>query len=506
MYQAWYWNFWELLRSAGVDIEREEECSPTEIEGFTSFSSFHELRKGKFPDYSTIAYPYSQEHALANVASGVADPTDMFAAGYASIDLQAEVLNPTIRLENTSLAGYLNSRRYLSKAALDAYEEFVSRVWGIPAYLISAADYRRYAAYCYGSADQDCWLSCRAASDTIVRPLVKTLTAPGRDVKICQTRRVANVICKAGRVTKIQLEQTEFCEHDQTWVKKKKTELTEPQTVEYLILAIPPAALGRLVREGDRKQRIADSLPMLRELARVQSERMPMLHLFFNEKLKNIPREPVTLTGSTLKLSFTDISQTRTDRPFKSMYKQNTVLAVSCSEPFMLPGDKDENARAIRKELEEFLDLDDAKLADCKYRENTDVQLSLNAIGTDTWRPKPHYPEVENLYFAGDFCLNPFGITTVEAAVATGLQAASALVEGRKEGPIKIECAPRLPDYYFLAMRYFWLPAAYAAWAVSKASAAAESEAGKWDVSGPAQPDAESIFRYLLTPGLPERP
>jgi hypothetical protein len=169
MYQAWYVNFWQLLKDAGVKgVKLTEAGTPEELDGFVRFSEFHQLSRrdagvrGKQPAKArirTLVYPYSARYVLQNLASGLAPPADLFAAGYAGLDLQAERMNPTIRLQNTSLTGYLNSRMYMSRAAIAAYETLISTVWGIPAYLISAADYRTYSGYCYGAAEEDSWLT-----------------------------------------------------------------------------------------------------------------------------------------------------------------------------------------------------------------------------------------------------------------------------------------------------------------------------------------------------------
>jgi hypothetical protein len=434
----------------------------------------------------------------------------MFAMGYAGADLQAEATIPTVRLRNMSLTGYLNSRPYMSTAAVDAYETFITTVWGIPAFLISASDYRAYASYCYGAADQAAWLSCGPASETIIGPLETALNAriAGKQAKgsvtILRNTRITAVTCEPGApawVRTITLEETEF--KDGAWIKKKRSE-ERVESVDNLIIAIPPKPLAEVVRSASAapgRKRITDIVPRLRALARVQSERMPMLHLAFNKELEGIPPEPVALLGSQLKLAFTDISQTRDDEAFLKAFPSNTVLAVSCSEPAMLPGDFsggiNEDARAMANELKEYVPFEEADLerSQLRYRENTDVQLSLNAVGTETSRPQAHFDEIENLYFAGDFCENPFGITTVEAAVATGLAAVNELVQRRRglgeKFEIAIPDAPRASD--FLAIRYAWLPFAYAARAVSKASKAGEA-------AEPSDP-GRKLLRYLLTPG-----
>jgi len=434
---------------------------------------------------------------LGNLASGIMDPAEMFTIGYAGVDLQAEAKVPTVRLRNMSLTGYLNSRPYLSEGAIDAYEAFITTVWGIPAYMISARDYAAYSAYCYGAGDEDCWLSEGPARSTIIERIRETLeteTPTKPKVTIEPRTKVAEVICKGppATVSEIVLEKT--VKKGQKWVGRPKTK-PKSAPVENLLLAVPPTSLADLACSGGRGKQIVDFLPHMRKLARVQSERMPMLLLAFKRKLDHIPPEPVALAGSELKLAFTDISQTREDKAFDTIFTaKNTVLAVSCSDPSMLSGHKNEDASAMVKELKEYVPFDRSDLEDKNafYRPNTDAQLSLNVVGTDASRPRAHYAEIENLFFAGDFCQNDFGITTVEAAVATGLEAARAAAKKLRRKAVSIDSPNLLPPSDFLAARYAWMPVAYAAWAASKVSDLAKD--------GPGKPEGH-ILRYLLTPG-----
>jgi hypothetical protein len=53
-------------------------------------------------------------------------------------------------------------------------------------------------------------------------------------------------------------------------------------------------------------------------------------------------------------------------------------------------------------------------------------ELFLNEVGSRDGVPQTTYSDIKNLYFAGENRENPVTIATVEAAVASGLQAAKA--------------------------------------------------------------------------------
>ncbi|HWX96961.1 MAG TPA: FAD-dependent oxidoreductase [Solirubrobacteraceae bacterium] len=493
MYQAWYRNFWQLMEDVKVDRETN----------FKEFHSFHQMRRpDDDPPLATVTDVYSARQVINNLFSGVAPPADALVAGYASLDLLAEQLNPTMFLENMSLTGFLNTRTYMTEPAVEAYEAFVTRVWAIPAYLISAADCHTYLTYCLPEADKGAWLARGPAEDMVIKPLTKALE--DLNVRIVRETRVEEVIRKDNRVVAIKLEGTTFDPRHYAWVG---TNEYRTEAVDDLLLAVPGNTLSKLVRCGNFGERIVDADGRLAELVRLSSQRVPMLHLCFKRKLPQVPTKPmgpVALFNSKLSLAFTDISQVWSTPEFEN----RTILAVSCSEPYALAGPPTEDGYAIMCELHEYLDFDkgerwedpaskDVDWQLTRYHSNSDAQLTLNAIGTDVWRPEAHCPKLANLYFAGDFCQHDFGITTLEAAAATGLQAAREIVKARgRGGEVEVLLPSTLPEEVYLAYRYALLPAAFAAkaWALPGELIHRKPRGG-----------GGSLLRYLLTPGLPAR-
>jgi hypothetical protein len=277
-------------------------------------------------------------------------------------------------------------------------------------------------------------------------------------------------------------------------------------TVDELVLAVPPITLARLVRRGTAGQRIVDADKDLAELSRLRTERVPILHACFKDRLEGVPAQPVGLLGSRLNLAFTDISQTWQEVP---EFRDRTVCAVSCSDTGGLAGaNPTVNGYEILAELAEYLDFDagaaweqspaiDWQLT--RYHENYDAELSLNAVGTDIWRPSASCPGISNLSFAGDFCLGQIGLTTIESAVASGLQAVNAIVWRRGVGSEIEVLRPRtLPPLLYVLFRYAGAP--YVLGAKAWSMGISYSRAGE-----PDRADDESLVRYLLTPGLPPR-
>jgi hypothetical protein len=464
MYLSWYHNFWRLWDDV-TDVDRDE--------AFLQFSSVRQLRRGNFPRFAALTDVYSASRMLRNLFSGVGHPADMFVFVYASIDLLAERLNPTMLLDDVSVTGFLHARPYMTEEAAAACDSFITMVWAIPSYLASAEDYRTYLAYCFADHTPAYWLTRGSALEQVIGPLTAALEHEG--VEIVTSVQVTSVSCTDGRVTEIGLEDVQAGPERCTWVGAGNSRTEE---VDELILAVPPDALLSLVRTGEPGRRIVEAAPKLAEVSRLRTQRIPILHLYFNRKLRHIPAEPVGLFDSRHALAFTDISQTWegvTD------FAGNTVLSVSASDPYGLPGTgPDDDAFAMLLELAEYLDFDPGKKwresSDIdweltRYEPNTDTQLFVNETGTDVWRPRAACKGVSNLYFAGDFCANRIGMTTIESAVTTGLEAARVMVDRRGVGsPVEIAEPESGLDAFYVWLRYAWAPYALAAKAWSTGS------------------------------------
>jgi hypothetical protein len=301
----------------------------------------------------------------------------------------------------------------------------------------------------------------------LIEPLADAVRDRGGNIE-CSTQ-ITHVSQTRGTVTEIGLQATRFDERTHQYVGKGPT---RTETVHDLVLASGAAALSALVRTGDEGHRIIDVAPDLAELARLQTEHIPILALHLKTKLANIPVEPVSMPQARYALSFTDISQVWTNDP---RLGRTTVLCVAASDPEGLPcTSPEDDGFAMIKELGEYLpgfdvgtrwrESDDIDWTKTVYTANGDARLFLNQPGSENWRPSASCDGISNLYFAGDFCMNEIDMATVEAAVMSGLDAAQLLVERRGLGrPVDIVSPSRFPPALFVGLRYALAPQAYAA-------------------------------------------
>jgi hypothetical protein len=482
MYLSWYHNFWRLLEDVTGD-DRSERFR--EVEGVK------QLRRDEFPRFTGLTDTYSPRHLIQNLLSGVGPPADMLVFAYAGIDLLAERLNPTMRLDNVSVTGFLQARPYMTERAAAAVDSFITTVWAIPSYLTSAEDYQSYLAYSMVDHTPHFWLANGSALQQVIGPVTDALEA--HDVEIVREVQVSGVSCTAGNVTEIRLQKAKFDEESDTWMGEGE-EWTEE--IDELVLAVPPDVLLHLMRTGARGTRLVEAEPKLAEVSRLRSQRIPILHLYFKEKLKHIPIEPVGLYDSKFALAFTDISQTWEG---VADFAGRTVLSLSASDPYGLPGTEDphDDAYAMLVELAEFLDFDPgtewgkSSVIDwdlTRFEPNSDAELFVNETGTDVWRPAAAVDTIANVAFAGDFCANRIGMTTIESAVTTGLEAARVIVKRRRFGaPVEIAEPDEGVAAFYVWLRYAAAPYAAAA----KAWSTGSDWAGRLkDLLTPARPPA----------------
>lgn len=467
MYLSWYHNFWRLLG----DVTGEDRD-----DRFRPFTTVKQLRRGEFPRFTAVSDATSAWRMLQDVMSGSASPADMFVFAYGSVDLLAERLNPTMSLDDVSVNGFMNSRPYMTERAAAICDSFITRVWAIRSYLASADDYRSFLEYTLAEPTATYWLASGPARRQVIEPLRAALEAAG--VEIDNSVRVTTVSCSGGRVSEIGLQGGE-----DSWTEE----------VDQLILAVSEDALMSLVRSGEPGHRIVEAAPRLAEVSRLRSIPIPIVHLYFNRRLPRVPAEPVGLFDSRLALAFTDISQSWEG---VDAFAGRTVLSLSASDPYGLPGTgPHDDAHAMLLELAEYLDFDpgagwgessDIDWERTRFEANTDAQLFVNETGTDVWRPGASCDGISNLCFAGDFCANRIGMTTIESAVTTGLEAARVVVDRCGRGaPIEITEPHSGSGAFYVWLRYAWAPYAFGAKAWSTGS------------------DCVGWMRHLLTPSRP---
>jgi hypothetical protein len=467
MFLNWYRNFWCLVDDH-VGGPREQRFM--DLDGITY------LPPGRFPRFTKLTDPYDPRRVLQNIWSGYASPADMFLTGYAAVDIVAEHLQSTALLDEISVTGFFHSRPYMTTAAAAFHDDFLTLVWGLPSSQAAASAYQRFLSFNYRRPTPSLWLLRGPSQALLIDPLRRSLESLGATIELGTE---ATRIVRAGRrVSELQLRST-------TAPRRPRRVDVRDQDV---VLAVPAPELARLVRAGSPGQRLddEDAIPGLAELEQLRTVQLPVLTLWFNHRLPGLPPGPVGLSRSRFALAFTDVSQSwERDATRRGV----TVLSVSASDPGGLPGGDADRQRSngfiMLRELARYLpgmfavgerwgDSPDIDWTRTRYESNDDARLFLNEAGLDNWRPTTTSDAIDNVCFAGDYCVTHVDMATVEAAVTSGVQVAQAIVARRGVGaPVEVLTPRTYGEWRFLALRYWLAPTAFAAKAWSSSVGAA---------------------------------
>ena len=447
MFCEWYHNFWDLVEDLGLSRGEEFETRP--VCGF--------LRAHDFPNYHRFTDAGSFSTFFKNLTSGVLTVPETFIVDYTILDLLSQGDIRRESLENQTLNDFVSDRYYATPAVTDFFNSTVTNVWSIDSYLSSARAYQTYAKYQFRQPTPQCWVLRRDAYEQIITPLLARLDDLGCTVQT--NTDVRGVTVENHRVTSV------------SYVGEGGRSHVHP--VRDLILAAPPASLADIIftkaSDAPPGGSIVSVVPDLANIRRLTSVPLPLLYVTFRHRLHDIPEFYVALLNSKYSLSFVEVKHL-------SERAHTTVLALAASDFNALPVDlenpvtPDGHLRAVdwmaNPALSEaaylmlrefrryvpfrlghsFRDPDsDVDWDNTFFQPNLDQQLFINEVASERYCTAVNYPAIENLYFAGDTCINPIAVATVEAGVYSGLQAASAIARRHRLRPVHMSVPQSYP-------------------------------------------------------------
>jgi predicted NAD/FAD-dependent oxidoreductase len=458
----WYLNFWKIVEG-DLKLRREEAFEPRfSVKLILDPSTNPQRSTGGTPRYVELKNPNSASNILDNLLSGALPPPDMFLVGFTMLDLAAQHFGSSI-LQQQTVNGFLYSRPYATQDCAELHNTILNEIWCTSSSDTSATAYGDFVQHSLGSRGLPfAWLLRDSLEQKLIRPWQQRLE---KDCDIRTSTAVTAV--DVGDDNKITL----------TLGDKTKT------TYANIVLAVPAPELAKLVMSNVPGHGIVDRIPRLSELQRLRTARILVITVFFKEKLPNIPPEHVGMTGSRGYLTFIDISQLWTS--LSDVKEKHTVLILAASDSNAYPATRNEEwAHLMIRELAHYLpavkpgdtwgdptsNIDYAKSFP---QNNYSHQLFLNDMNSEQIIPRPSYPDLlRNVFFAGDFCFNEVNMSTVEAAVLSGLHAARALqikVEGKSD--ITVEPGTVRSPVQYSAAKLALLPLAYGATAWSAVNA-----------------------------------
>jgi hypothetical protein len=486
MFGTHYHNFWTLA-------EQDLGLRRGEGRDFEPRHTFKVLDQNKFPHYLDWLNVGSPAAVWSSLIAGVAPPEELFLAAYSVIDKLTYSDADDDVLDEVSVEGFLRTRPYATDTLSELYKMLIMTIWSVQSHETSMAAYRRFVERWVAEPVPLLWLLTGNLDKKLIDPLREKITRFGGEFKT--STRVLNVSIeqkagrgKPGRVTGLDWARTRRNEKQQKTVNVGgyTPDLTHVDVGrdDAVVLAVPPTALANILAPrhgfGKPQHRVVDLLPCLSQVNRLRGEPIPVLYLGLTRRLENIPKEYVLLRESAYDMTFIDLSQIwHDDRRIKYNGKDRTLLCFAASDYWAFPISDDpvstrtDVINLMRAEMKKYMPIDilddDIDWGETtRFNSNTDRMLFLNRAGGMQWQPRTHYPDdIANLFFAGDVTINPIRMATVEAAVVSGLQAASEiykqLPQGKQDKPIDIQVGDSLPRSSLLALKALLAPWAYAA-------------------------------------------
>ncbi|WP_276299800.1 hydroxysqualene dehydroxylase [Halorussus lipolyticus] len=408
IFPEWYENVWRIVDELGIR------------DNFEGVSDFHQLRDGDHPNYRTFRNLTSARYLFHNLRAGVMSPTDMFLFFYASLDLMSQPYRRRDALDQITINGFLKSRFYGKESVAKRFQDLILKGISVPTYDVSAMTMRNMMRY---------WARNPLPMHSILRTdLQSGLIDPFEE-------RLRELGCDIEKETPV-VELVPGEEGIESVVVETEDDGRVERSAESVVLAVPVEKAVDLVDDD-----LHEAAPELSNLKYLDSRPMAALHVHFDRKLPEIPRDHVNLLGSEYGLSYVDVSQWWNDED-----DDGTVLNLIASDYETLRGLDDETATSeLLDDLRPYLpDFDDDEVRTTYLQPHDDEPLFMNEVGIWKYRPGPT-TSLSNLYLAGDYCRSHADLVSMEGAVTTGLHAANAVrADRRLDRPVNV----RKPDTY----------------------------------------------------------
>lgn len=506
IFADWYHEFWYLL-------EHDLEIPRGDL--FAQSKNIHLARLPRkdapaikaFKDvkYATLATPTNVENVIDNLQSGALSGRDMLLYGYSFLDL-VSIPSETSRsklLNELDVNGHLYSRPYMNNSVADLHDDTLKVIWSVPSEQTSAVAYQKMLRHSmtFPKGAPFAWFLKGPLHDKLMKPIEQRLgVALGRRLKMeCH-------------VTKLDLDA------DDTFaIVHWDDEDGDPQNERYdfVILATPAGVAADLAIGSS----LAKRHPLLARLREAQAARIPVVHLYFNQDFwdahrddfENVPKELIGFrrrgpsredpsrgsTSGNYDISMLNISAVWSEDALKTLNPKALfpnepvlLLAASQAEAIAAPapgsgnpdGGKAQAIEMIRrlKEYYPFIKIgapwDDHSHIDwgrTRIVSNSDHLLFLNTVSSNQWRPnaslrfykRASETHCKNVIFAGDYCMTPVDMATVEAATQSGVLAARALLNEHddSEAALPVQPHPLYTSEALVLAKLLSTPAALAA-------------------------------------------
>jgi uncharacterized protein with NAD-binding domain and iron-sulfur cluster len=464
MYLNWYHNFWKIMEDINVR------------DRFVAQSTCNYLRRDRIGEIIELCDVGSVASALPNMFSGLTAPADMFLYAYSLVDLLGTPPRHA-HLSHTSLYGFMNARPYMTRRAFELHGQTLAKAFACPTELTSTHSYRNFINYGFRSPSPMVWLLGGNTQENLFAPLVshlhKIARQNGARLQLNILSKVTKLQLDHGRVRGLHIQQLDTSPSvDKVAQRIPTPSISREQPVDgAVILAVPPFALADLV-----DHEVFAHAPSLGNVRKLHCQPMASVDVYFRRKLANIPKGITILLDSPYQVTFLDTSQLWEPVRRGDVTSLDVVLSdYQVLAAYQTASDQQKLLEYVLGELKHYIEFchdnssvdpekknDDVDRARCYLQTNIDEPLFTNQVDSRHNRPGTTC-SIPNLFIAGDYCRTVIDITTIEAAVVSGLMAAEAV---RRQAGIGTEIPIRAPDTYpqllLSAMKALGMPAAYA--------------------------------------------
>ena len=497
MFMNWYHNFWRLTEDAGIDRGR-----------FEARESVLHLGRHEYPHMRAFNNPGSPETGWTNLFSGIRSVPDMFLYSFSVLDLLLQNFDDPGLLSRHTVNSFMQSRPYATAGSATLHEDTLVKAFACPSYLTSARSYQAYTKYSFCDPVPMFWVLKGDCATTFNAPLKAKLDAMG-----CRWRlgeMVTRVRYDKG-ARRIRLDSTATRDADLPHVSPASAAVepdgaAETVSYDYVVIAVPPPAL-RAFFAADEDFASYFIGPNTGVVEKLHTEPIASVDLYLDKRIPGMPRNHVVLLGSKYGLTFIDNSQLWPGVEYTSL----NVIVTEFDALAELP--ESMAFSYIMRELSEYLPITEGDVAYWHIQTNVGDELFLNEVGSHQWRPNAR-TAIPNLFLAGDYCRTFIDIVTIEGAVVSGLEAASAVLEraahdfagqiaGRENllRPIEIIEPDTHPAWLILGLQLLYAPYVPAAklwsWMLEQAGFPTTDDAPRG-----ASPDLVTMASKLVTAPL----
>lgn len=340
------------------------------------------------------------------------------------------VLQPDHVVEGLTLQAFLHSRPYARRDAPISLNDFILNALTIGDADISSRVVRDVFRQWLPVFGQPNWDALRGSLgdvliDRLEARMHEVAALSGARLAIHRRHRLTALALDGGYTMKLTIEDDSGTAHTVTDCP--------------VILALPPQVLRQL---DSTELFVHDS--GVSGLHYLRCNPFAALDVFFDRELPGMEDEHFTLAGSPWGITGFDISRHWPRLEFR----RRTVLQFVAADSRRFAGLDDAGfVRVMAEEIARFIpEVRDAVEYFVPHR-NGDDPLFVNDVGSWHFRPETR-SQLPNLYFAGDYVRSETAVTSMEAAVRSGLMAAEALRADRMPGtePVVIEPVVPLPE------------------------------------------------------------